>query len=83
MGQLPQVHSELFYDFCLARHVPDNHMWRQIDAVLHLGALREHLASHYRTTGRPSADPELMIRMLLMGYCSASARSGDCVSRSI
>jgi len=69
MGRLPPAHSELFYDFCLERHVPQNHLLRQIDAVLDLGELREHLEPYYSGTGRPSVDPELMLRMLIVGYC--------------
>ena len=42
---------------------------RKIDTVLDLSSLRSQLASHYSHTGRPSIDPELMIRMLLIGYC--------------
>jgi transposase len=68
MGRLPPAHSELFYDFCLERHVPQNHLLRQIDAVLDLGELREHLEPYYSGTGRPSVDPELMLRMLIVGY---------------
>ena len=69
MGQLPPAQPELFYDFCLDRHVPQDHLLRQIDAVLDLSELRQHLASFYSEMGRPSVDPELMIRMLVAGYC--------------
>jgi transposase len=51
-------------------HVPADHMLRAIDRFLDLDGLRRHLAPFYSTTGRPSIDPELMIRMLLVGYCS-------------
>jgi hypothetical protein len=69
MGQLPPDQNALFYDFCLEKHVPSDHLLRQIDAVCDLSNLRQHLADFYSTTGRPSIDPELMIRMLLVGYC--------------
>lgn len=69
MGQLPPNQNALFYDFCLEKHVPSDHLLRQIDAVCDLSNLRQHLADFYSTTGRPSIDPELMIRMLLVGYC--------------
>ena len=69
MGQLPPDQNALFYDFCLEKHVPSDHLLRQIDACFDLSNLRQHLADFYSTTGRPSIDPELMIRMLLVGYC--------------
>jgi len=69
MGQLPPEQNNLFYEFCLDRHVPTDHLLRQIDRVLDLTSLREHLSVYYSHTGRPSVDPELMIRMLIVGYC--------------
>ena len=69
MGQLPAAQNALFYDFSLEQHIPDNHLLRQIDQFLDFDAIREHLAPFYSQTGRPSIDPELMIRMLLLGYC--------------
>ena len=69
MGQLPANQQVLFYDFCLDQHVPSRHLLRQIDQVLDLGDVRRHLSSFYSTTGRPSIDPELMIRILIVGYC--------------
>jgi transposase len=71
MGQLPPPQSELFYAFSLEQHVPQDHLLRQIDAVLDLGGLRTHLGPYYSPMGRPSVDPELMIRMLIVGYCYA------------
>jgi transposase len=68
MGQ--QAGQEaLFYEFSLERHVPANHLLRAIDRFVDLGGLRSHLAPFYSSTGRPSIDPELLIRMLLVGYC--------------
>ncbi len=69
MGELAPDQNSLFYDFCLEQQVPANHLLRQISQVLDLGNLRQHLHSYYSHTGRPSIDPELMIRMLIVGYC--------------
>jgi transposase len=54
--------------FQLERHVPSDHLLRGIDAILDLSAIRRSLEPFYSSTGRPSIDPELMIRMLLIGY---------------
>lgn len=69
MGRLERDQGRFFYHFCLDAHVRDDHLLRKIDAVLDLGWLREALRPFYSHTGRPSIDPELMIRMLLIGYC--------------
>src|SRR3954470_61512 len=69
MGDRLVMEESLFYQFRLNDHVPDNHMLRAIDRFLDLDGLRRHLTPFYSTTGRPSIDPELMIRMLLVGYC--------------
>jgi transposase len=61
--------AALFYEFSLERHVPADHLLRAIDRFVELGALRSELAAFYSNLGRPSIDPELMIRMLLVGYC--------------
>jgi len=61
--------ERLFYDFCLEDHVPADHLLRQIDGVLALNELRDWLKPFYSAIGRPSVDPELMVRMLLVGYC--------------
>ena len=61
--------AALFYGFSLERHVPDDHLLRSIDRFVELGGVRRELASFYSTLGRPSIDPELMIRMLIVGYC--------------
>jgi transposase len=63
--------ERLFYKFSLNRHVPADHLLRRIDAVLDLSAIRRSLAPYYAAGGRPSIDPELMIRMLLVGYAFA------------
>ena len=69
MGQQSHGQNQLFYDLCIDQYVPANHLLRQIDQVLDLSPLRQHLSSFYSKTGRPSIDPELMIRMLIVGYC--------------
>src|ERR1700722_5643656 len=58
----------LFYDFCLEEHVPVDHMLRGIDRHLALDDLRQSLKPFYSQMGRPSVDPELMIRMLIVGH---------------
>jgi transposase len=69
MGSNDKPQEELFYAFNLDDIVPQDHLLRDIDRLLDFTELREHLASYYSHTGRPSVDPELMIRMLLIGYC--------------
>lgn len=69
MGQLPAAQDNLFYDFCLERHIPEDHLLRRIDQFLDFDQIRQHLQPFYSATGRPSIDPELMIRMLLVCYC--------------
>jgi len=69
MGQQNGTQDRLFYSFNLDAHVPADHLLRGIDRVLDLADFRRHLASFYSHTGRPSIDPELMVRMLLVGYC--------------
>jgi transposase len=61
--------SSLFYEFSLERHVPVDHLLRSIDRFVNLTDVRARLAPFYSTTGRPSIDPELLIRMLIVGYC--------------
>ena len=61
--------ERLFYDFCLEDRVPADHLLRRIDRFLDLTELRATLRPFYSSIGRPSIDPELMIRMLIVGYC--------------
>lgn len=68
MGRSPSDQGKLFYAFDLDTVVPTDHLLRGIDTVLDLSDLRRHLASFYSHTGRPSTDPELMMRMLIVGY---------------
>ena len=69
MGERQVDQAALFYKFSLEQHVPASHLLRAIDRFVDLGAVRAHLASFYSPIGRPSVDPELLIRMLLVGYC--------------
>jgi transposase len=69
MGRQSGSQDRLFYTFNLDAHVPSDHLLRGIDRFLDLDELRGHLAPFYSHTGRPSVDPELMIRMLIVGYC--------------
>ena len=69
MGISDTPQKPFFYAFNLDAVVPQDHLLRSIDRFLDLSDLRHHLAPYYSHTGRPSVDPELMIRMLLIGYC--------------
>ena len=69
MGPAVGQQDRLFYEFDLDDRVPADHLLRRIDAVLDLSWVRSELAPYYSHTGCPSIDPELMIRMLLVGYC--------------
>src|SRR5215813_11350976 len=69
MGHRQVEQSALFYEFSLERHIPADHLLRSIDRFVGLEDLRRELAPFYSNIGRPSIDPELMIRMLLVGYC--------------
>ena len=71
MGRLNQDQGQLFYSFCLEEAVPEDHLVRDIAAVLDLTWVRAELAPYYSSTGRPSIDPELMVRMLIIGYVFA------------
>jgi transposase len=68
MGRQNNDQGPLFYEFRLDEAVPDDHLVRKIDAVLDLSWVYAELAPHYPTLGRPSVDPVLMIRMLIIGY---------------
>ncbi len=69
MGERRVDQGALFYEFSLERHVPADHLLRAIDRFVEFDGLRASLAPFYSTTGRPSIDPELLIRMLIVGYC--------------
>jgi transposase len=69
MGHRQVEQAALFYEFSLERYIPADHLLRSIDRFVEFGELRRELSSFYSTMGRPSVDPELMIRMLIVGYC--------------
>ena len=71
MGRLKQDQGQLFYSFNLDDAVPDDHLVRKIASVLDLSWVHDELGSHYSSTGRPSIDPVLMIRLLIIGYVFA------------
>jgi transposase len=68
MGERVGAQEALFYGFSLEEHVPPGHMLRSIDRFVDLGDIRERLRPFYSDRGRPSIDPELMLRMLIVGY---------------
>jgi transposase len=68
MGPKQVAQGALFYEFSIEDHVPPDHLVRAMDRFVDLGDMRRHLTPFYSTTGRPSVDPELMIRMLIVGY---------------
>jgi transposase len=71
MGRQTADQARLFYEFRLDERVPSDHLLRRIDvfAAAALADLHHELADHYSHTGRPSVDPELLVRMLIVGYC--------------
>ena len=70
MGERRVMQEALFYGFSLERPCPrQSHMLRKIDRFVDLSELRAHLGPYYSEVGRPSIDPELMMRMLIVGYC--------------
>jgi len=71
MGRLEMDQEQFFYSYRLDELVPADHLVRKLDAVLDLSWVRAELAPYYSHTGRPSIDPEVMLRMLLVGYVFA------------
>ncbi len=69
MGRQASGQERLFCSFSLEDHVPQDHLLRGINRCFDLGDLRSRLAPFYSHTGRPSIDPELMLRMLIVGHC--------------
>ena len=71
MGRQTGDQSQLFYLFNLEGRIPANHLLRRINPVVTrvLADLRAKLEPFYSDIGRPSIDPELMLRMLIVGYC--------------
>lgn len=66
MGERVVMQEALFYEFSLDRHVPVGHLVRAIHRFVDLSGIRTDLRPFYSKTSRPSVDPELMIRMLLV-----------------
>ena len=69
MGRHRADQRQLFYDFCLEDVVPSDHLLRRIDRFLDFEQIRLQLKPFYSAIGRPSIDPELMLRILIVGYC--------------
>src|SRR6202041_1227017 len=69
MGPRQVEQGALFYNFSIDAHVPADHLLRAIDRFVDLSELRRDLAPFSSSMGRPSVDPELMIRMLIIGCC--------------
>src|SRR5689334_13052675 len=82
MGRLKHDQGQLFYSFCLEDVVPSDHRVREIAAVLDLSWVHGELAPYYSPLGRPSIDPVLMIRMLILGYVFA-IRSERLICREV
>lgn len=68
MMGVQEAPARLFYDFDMEAHVPTNHILREIDRFLDVGTIRQQLTPHYSHLGHPSIDPELIVRMLVIGY---------------
>src|SRR6476619_1144223 len=71
MGRLKRNQGQFFYPFCLDEVVPDDHGVREIAGVLDLSWVHAELGCYYSPLGRPSIDPVLIIRMLIVGYVFA------------
>src|SRR5271167_1197263 len=69
MGERTVMQEAVVVGFSLERHVPSDHLLRKIERFVDLTGLRAHLEPYYSDVGRPSIDPELMMRMLIVGYC--------------
>ena len=74
--------AALFYEVRLNDRDPTDHLLRRIDAIFDLGFVHDAMAAHYSATGRPSVDPVLMIRMLLVGYLYGVRPNVGCARRS-
>src|SRR3974390_901714 len=82
MGRLKHDQGQFFYSFCLDDAVPDDHPVRAIAAVLDLSWVHSELTPFYSRIGRPSIAPELMVRMLVLGYVFA-VRSERALCRDV
>ena len=81
MGRLSHDQGEFFYSFRLDEAVPDDHPVRAIAAVLDLSWVHAELTPFYPKIGRPSIEPVLMIRMLIVGYAFCDPLGASVVSR--
>lgn len=81
MGRQASDQGPLFHAYDLEAVVPADHLLRGIDVFLDLSDLRRHPASFYSHTGRPSVDPELMMRMLIVGYSFGIRSERSCKMR--
>jgi transposase len=82
MGRLKNEQGQVFYEFHLSDAIPEDHLVWRIDAALDLPWLRNELAPHYSSVGRPSIDPELTIRTLVVAYVFA-IRSERLICREV
>jgi transposase len=73
MGQQCRSESLFYYYFRIEDHVPENHLLRSIDRYVSLDFVRDKLKPFYSDTGRPSIDPERLLRILLIGYLYGAA----------
>lgn len=83
MGPKQDAQAALFYEFSLEDHVPQYHLLRWIDRFVDLSSIREHPSDFYSHIGRPSIDPEFMVRSCLWVIALASALSVVCARRFI
>lgn len=81
MGHQQVEQAALFHEFSLEKHIPADPLLRSVDSFADLQEIRRDLSPFYSNIGRPSIDPELMIRMLVIGYCSAFVQNGACAMR--
>jgi transposase len=71
MGRQSADQAQFFYAFNLDERVPETHLLRRIDVFVRqaLADIHTEMVAYYSHTGRPSIDPELLMRMLIIGYC--------------
>jgi transposase len=83
MGRQYREQASLFYEFRLDDMISEGHLWRRINVFVTsvLGELHEQLGPFYSDIGRPSIDPELLIRMLIIGYCFGIRSERKCARR--
>lgn len=82
IGSREVAQGALFYEFWSEDRITQDHLISAIDRFVDLGGTRQHLAPFHSNTGRPSVDPELMFRMLLLGYCFG-IRSAWCICEEV